>query len=137
MLKLISIFLSIFSILLLTACNGPGVNAYYRGNHAYEYGNYRMAFVNYLYAANQGVVPAQYAVGYQYFYGQGTKRDEPKGIIWLQRAAHHSPRAQYALHLIQEKTPRQPWALQLQQNLEKEERVHLPKICVVDVHCLH
>ncbi|OGT43511.1 MAG: hypothetical protein A3F13_00215 [Gammaproteobacteria bacterium RIFCSPHIGHO2_12_FULL_40_19] len=113
MLRSIFIFVSVFTVFLLTGCNGPGVNAYYRGNDAFQYGSYQVSFANYLYAANQGVVPAQYALGYQYFYGLGTKQDEPQGIIWLQRAAKHSPRAQYALYLIQQKIPMQPWVFQL------------------------
>src|SRR3990167_6998278 len=113
MLRSIFIFISFFSLLLLAGCNGPGINAYHRGNDAFQYGNYTVSFANYLYAAHQGVVPAQYAVGYQYFYGLGTKRDETKGIIWLQRAAHYSPRAQYALYLIQKQIPMQPWVFQL------------------------
>ena len=64
---------------LLTACSDPAVKAYHRGNDAYEYGNYKTAFANYLYAARGGVTPAQYAVGYQYYYGQGTKQDQAEG----------------------------------------------------------
>lgn len=112
-------FMSLFSAFLLGGCNGPGVNAYYRGNEAFQCGHYHESFVNYLYAANQDVVPAQYALGYQYFYGLGTKRDEPKGILWLQRAAHHSLRAQYALHLIQSGAPVQPWVFQLKKSYQK------------------
>lgn len=119
MLRSIVIFISIFSVFLLAGCNGPGVNAYHRGNDAFECGNYDVSFANYLYAANQGVVPAQYAVGYQYFYGLGAKRDEAKGINWLQEAAHHSQRAQYALYLIQKNVPMQPWIFQLDPSYKK------------------
>jgi TPR repeat protein len=118
MLRSVFIFLSVFSVFLLTGCN-PGADAYYRGNDAFLCGNYQESFANYLYAANQDVVPAQYAVGYQYFYGLGTRRDEAQGIIWIQRAAHHSPRAQYALHLIQEGAPMQPWTFQLKKAYQK------------------
>lgn|SRR3990167_7422265 len=100
--------------LLLAACDGPGVNAYHKGNEAYIYGNYKESFANYLYAANQGVIPAEYNLAYQYFYGQGTKRDPVSAIRWLQCASPHSLRAQYALYLIQEKRPDQPWTLNLQ-----------------------
>lgn len=111
--RTLSIFFAVMSVVLLSSCAGPGVNAYHRGNEAFEYGNYKASFANYLYAAHQGVVPAQYALGYQYFYGLGTKRNEVKGILWLQKAAVHSPRAQYALHLIQEQTPRSPWVFKM------------------------
>lgn len=137
MLKSIMIFLCIASVLLLSGCNGgPGVHAYYRGNKAYACGDYQTAFANYLYAANQDVVPAQYAVGYQYYYGQGTKRDEPKSILWFQRAAYHSVRAQYALHLIQENRPPQPWVYQLKEDGSQQHRTTRTKnACVINVHC--
>lgn len=138
MLRSMVIILSAFSAFLLAGCDGPGVSAYHRGNHAYEYGNYKEAFANYLYAANQGVVPAQYAVGYQYFYGQGTKRDEPKGIKWLQRAAHHSLRAQYALHLIQENRPPQPWIFQLKDAIQLQQKQtinYAHNACIINVKC--
>ncbi len=86
--------LTLSFITLLTACSDPAVSAYHRGNEAYEYGNYKIAFANYLYAANGGVVPAQYALGYQYYYGQGTKCDQAEGISWFKRAAHNSQSAQ-------------------------------------------
>lgn len=135
MLRLFFIFLPIFAVFLLNSCNGPGVNAYHRGNYAYEYGKYKIAFANYLYAANQDVVPAEYAVGYQYFYGQGTKRDERKGINWLQCAAHHSLRAQYALHLIQANRPEQPWIFQLRNPQNKKTKMHSPQACIIKVQC--
>ncbi|MCX7124340.1 MAG: hypothetical protein NTU49_01030 [Gammaproteobacteria bacterium] len=113
MLRLLYIFLFSGVILFLTGCGAPGVDAYHRGNQAYEYGDYKTSFVNYLYAANQDVTPAEYAVAYQYFYGQGTKRDQMEAIKWLQKAAPHSPRAQYALSLIQGETPLQPWTYRL------------------------
>ena len=139
MLRSIVIILSVFSVFLLTGCDGPGVSAYHRGNHAYEYGDYNEAFANYLYAANQGVVPAQYAVGYQYYYGLGTKRDEPKGIKWLQCAAHHSLRAQYALHLIQENRPPQPWIFQLKDAIQSQQKQtinYAHNACVINVKCI-
>lgn len=112
--RLFFIFLPIITISFLSGCaGGPGVDAYHRANTAFEQGDYRESFANYLYAAHQGVVPAQYAVGYQYYYGLGTKRDEVKGIVWLEHAAYHSPRARYALHLITQKTPKTPWTYQL------------------------
>lgn len=136
MLKSIFILISIFSVFLLSSCGGgPGVHAYYRGNTAYQYGDYQTAFANYLYAANQDVVPAQYAVAYQYYYGQGTKRDEAKSILWFQRAAYHSVRAQYALYLIQANRPPQPWMYELKQTIQQQQQKHLKNACVIHVHC--
>ena len=115
MLRRIAVFILFFSVFLLSGCDGPGVRAYHRGNHAYEYGNYKKAFVYYLYAANEGVVPAQYALGYQYFYGQGTKQDASEGVKWFIRAAPFSLRARYALYLIHKNTSQQPWTFQITQ----------------------
>ncbi|GEM_PF-5760973 len=120
-------------IALLTGC--VGANAYHRGNDAYEYGAYKIAFANYLYAANEGIVPAQYAVGYQYYYGQGTKLDQAKGIMWLKRAAPHSPRARYALHLIDENKPLQPWLFQLQKPTHATINHHDNPIYTTDKAC--
>ncbi|PIZ04673.1 MAG: hypothetical protein COY58_02665 [Gammaproteobacteria bacterium CG_4_10_14_0_8_um_filter_38_16] len=107
-------FLSLIIIVFLIAsCDDPGIAAYHRGNHAYSQGDLKKAFPYYLFAANDDIVPAQYAVGYQYFYGKGTKRDESKGIKWFERAAPHSLRARYALDLIRQNAPRQPWTFQL------------------------
>ncbi len=133
--------LTLSFIALLTGCAGS--NAYHRGNDAYEYGAYKTAFANYLYAANEGIVPAQYAVGYQYYYGQGTKLDQAKAIEWFKRAAHHSQRAQYALHLIDENKPLQPWLFQLSKNKKKKPMENVistysdAKACKITVQCKH
>lgn len=104
--------LIVFFALLLGACSA-GINAYHQGNTAYENGDYYTSFANYLYAARRGVAPAQYAVGYQYYYGIGTKRDQPEGIRWFRRAANNSLDARYALQLIKENAPEIPWVLHL------------------------
>ncbi|EKD77294.1 MAG: hypothetical protein ACD_42C00396G0009 [uncultured bacterium] len=132
---IIFIFVAIFSVFLLISCDGPGDRAYYRGNAEYLNGHYNAAFAHYLYAAHEGVVPAQYAVGYQYYYGQGTKRDESEGITWFMRAAPHSLRARYALHLIKENKPAQPWVLQLNKNGYHKTKIHSSKACVISVKC--
>ena len=75
-------------LILLTGCS-PGDDAYHRANAAYARGEYKTAFANYLYAANQGVTPAEYALGYQYFYGQGTSMDQTEAVRWFQRARNH------------------------------------------------
>lgn len=100
--------------LMLIGCNGgPGGKQYLLANKAFAEGRYRTSFENYLYAANQGVVPAQYAVGYQYYYGLGTKMDESRGIMWLEKAAPKSPEAQYALNVIRQHQAKPPWILHL------------------------
>jgi len=106
------IFLLILSIMLLNACASIGVQAYHDGNRAFVKGDYKTSFANYLFAAHQRVVPAQYALAYQYFYGLGTKQDTVKSIHWLQRAASNSPQARYALHVIEQHGVTQPWTYQ-------------------------
>lgn len=98
----------ICATLFITACQSPGIKAYNRGNDAYARGDYYNSFSDYLYAANQEIVPAQYALGYQYYYGLGTKRDEAKGIRWFLKAKPHSRQAEYALYLIDQKKPLAP-----------------------------
>ena len=109
MMRWIFILISMF---LISSCE-PGLEAYHRGNQAYQQGKYDISFENYLYAANHGIISAEYAVGYQYYYGQGTKQNAALGITWFQRAAEYSPRAQYALHLIHQHAPQQPWEFNL------------------------
>lgn len=101
-------------ILLLAGCHGPGANAYDRANHAFKRGEFKQSFADYLYAANQDVVPAQYCLAYQYFYGLGTPIDQQSAVQWLTKAAHHSERARYALYLIDQHAPHNPWAYKLQ-----------------------
>lgn len=108
------------SLFLLSGCQGPGVAAYHRGNLEYANGQYQRSFANYLYAARHGITPAQYAVGYQYYNGQGTRHNEVKSIRWFEKAKNNSVRANYALNLIQSQTPRQPWTLGLPYTTSKK-----------------
>lgn len=107
----------LLSFIFLVGCQSPGARAYYRGNAEYLQKNYEQAFANYLYAARQGITPAQYAVGYQYFTGQGTKRDEVKSIHWFEKAKIRSIRATDALNRIQSDRPIQPWILGIEPHL--------------------
>ncbi|MDP1574236.1 MAG: hypothetical protein Q8L78_04815 [Coxiellaceae bacterium] len=97
----------------LIACHGPGFKEYETANKAYVQGQYKIAFANYLYAANLDIVPAEYAVGYLYYYGLGIKRNEAQGIIWLQKAAPKSVEATYALSVIREHNSKEPWMINL------------------------
>lgn len=107
------ILLMIFTVLISGCFGSPGINAYHRGNEAFSYGCYDVSFANYLYAAHEFCIPAEYALAYQYYYGLGTKRNEAKAIYWFKRAAHFSPRARFALHLIEMHAPPQPWLYHL------------------------
>lgn len=105
-------------LLSLAGCQSLAVKAYHRGNTAYRLGNYQLSFAEYLFAAEGDVAPAQYAVGYQYFNGQGIHIDQIKAIRWFQKAAPYSPRARYALALIKAKV-QQPWISDLQKRTEQ------------------
>lgn len=106
-----AIFSLILTAFLITSCSTS--DAYHRGNVAYEHGHYKTSYRNYLYAAQGGWADAQYAVGYQYFYGLGVERDQNESIKWFERASPYSPRARYALQLIRKRAPQQPWTFQL------------------------
>ena len=102
--------LVLLSFLFLTACADKPLTMYQRGNEAFAARDYHASFKYYLYAANQHVLSAQYAVAYQYYYGLGTKVNEEKTIRWLRRAAkRHLLEAQYALQNIEDHLPGQPW----------------------------
>ena len=92
-------------------------------------------------AAENGSADAQYALGYLFYYGQGTTRDEPKSIEWFQRAAYASPQARYALYLIQQKRPPQPWIYQLKESKQPSIKTtktytdYAHNACVISVKC--
>lgn len=111
MLRGIAVFSLIFTLFLLTSCSSS--DAYHRGNAAYERGDYKTSYREYLYAAKSGWADAQYAVGYQYFYGLGVERNQNETVKWFERAAPYSPRARYALQLIRKSAPQQPWTFKL------------------------
>ena len=113
MYRILIIITSLIAIIFLSSCQSIGDQAYHKANAAFAQGDYNTSFANYLYAANQYIVPAEYALAYQYFYGLGTKRNTVKSVKWLERAAPHSPQARYALHLIQQKEYAPPWAYKL------------------------
>ena len=98
---------------LLASCNTPAMQAYQRGNADYAQGKYKSALTNYLYAANEHVPEAQYAVAYQYYYGIGITRDQSKAIVWLKRAAVNSVKARRALEQLKERDPQEPWLLKI------------------------
>ena len=97
----------------IVGCSTPAEKAYYHGNAAYRRGEYQQSFADYLYAANNYIVPAQYALAYQYFYGLGTQPDQVKAIAWFKKASYHSERARYALHLINQNAAPEPWTYRL------------------------
>lgn len=105
--------ISLVLMMSVAGCQSPSVAAYYRGNSAFKEGDYTLSFTNYLYAAEQGIVPAQYAVAYQYYYGLGTPSNFVETAKWLNKAAPHSLRARYALQKFKAHSGVEPWAYRL------------------------
>lgn len=54
---------------------------------AYQAGDYQEAASLLMPLAQQGNAEAQYALGYQFFYGLGVKRDKTQGYFWMQQSA--------------------------------------------------
>ena len=102
---LISFF--VYFSLLLTACAvSPGVKYLKRGQAAYQMQDYHTAFQNLLASAKCDNTMAEYAVGYMYYYGIGTKRDLFAAVAWFQKAARYKqPDAIKALELIKQSGP--------------------------------
>lgn len=60
-----------------------------------------MSFKQIVRAAERGDPDAQYALGYMYYYGQGTPKDDIAAKVWIEKsAAQGQPQAQKALNLI-------------------------------------
>ena len=105
-------YLLIFSLLagsmLLSSCqttqvsnpdNADGMYALAKLN--FDNQNYPAAFQNIQLPANDGNAQAQYALGYMYYYGQGTPVNTTLGKMWIQKAAVNGDAdAQKALQLI-------------------------------------
>ena len=98
---------------LLTACGNAGLHAYQAGNVAFNNHQYKDSLQHYLYAANHNIAAAQYAVGYQYYYGLGTSADIFKSMYWFKQATPRSRRAEYAIQQINAHNEPQPWAVGL------------------------
>ena len=54
---------------------------------AYDTGNYRESLELLAPLAQEGDAEAQYALGYQFFYGLGVKRDKNQALFWMQQSA--------------------------------------------------
>jgi TPR repeat protein len=54
---------------------------------AYEAGDYKESASLLMPLAQDGDAEAQYALGYQFFYGLGVKRDKTQGFFWMQQSA--------------------------------------------------
>lgn len=54
---------------------------------AFQAGEYKESATLLMPLAQKGDAEAQYALGYQFFYGLGVKRDRTQGYFWLQQSA--------------------------------------------------
>ena len=79
----LKIILTLISALLLTACT-TNSQRLEQGKISFEEKNYSSAFSELKPLAEKGVADAQYAVGYMYYYGKGTKAN--KSILTGRRA---------------------------------------------------
>ena len=110
--RLITPFIA--TLLLLSGCDHQsGSYAYQQGNMAFEQGKYKTSLRHYLYAANRDLPEAQYAVGYQYYYGLGTEANIFKSMYWFKQAAPQSKRAEYAVQQILAHREPLPWTIGL------------------------
>ena len=72
-----------------------------QGERYFNEGYYKRAMHVLLPLACDGIAPAQYAVGYMYYYGLGVAQDTDVGYFWIKRAAdQHYARAEQALDVI-------------------------------------
>lgn len=95
------------TLLLLSSCAPPADQLYDQGQAAYRAQNYHTAFIKLLSAARGNSVQAQYAVGYLYYNGIGTPRNETQALIWFKKAAAYGNySATAALQSIQQGSPK-------------------------------
>ncbi len=67
----------------------------------FQKGNYYEAFDDLLYYAEHGNKDAQYAVGYMYYYGLGTAKDQNTARYWIRKASEQGqPAAKRAMYEI-------------------------------------
>jgi len=93
-----------FFSLFLSGCVHHTVQ---EGQAAFADHHYEESFNALLPVAKSGNPNAQYAVGYMYFYGKGTKQDQKSGIYWIQKAAKQGQKdAIKALRVIDEASRR-------------------------------
>lgn len=86
------------AIPLLLALSWPAQAGFDEGMAAYAKGNYQQALREFGAAAEQGDLYAQYNLGMMYVFGQGTAKDEERGVAWYRRAAERGfAPAQYSL----------------------------------------
>lgn len=84
--KIFRYFLIVLSIFMLLGC-ASNCQKLREGQTAFKKQEYRQAFETLLPLAASGNADAQYAVGYMYYYGQGTIEDPDMANNWIRKAA--------------------------------------------------
>ncbi len=89
--------------LLLASCASTATNTanYNQAKQDYARGDYQRAFQELWEPAKNGDYRAQYAMGYMYYYGIGTAKNQDLGRNLIQMAANKNyPPAVHAMELI-------------------------------------
>ena len=84
--KNLKMILTFISALLLAACTTTAQRLE-QGKISFEEKNYSSAFSELKPLAEKGNADAQYAVGYMYYYGKGTKANRALAKLWINKAA--------------------------------------------------
>ena len=91
----------LITFLFLVGIVGVASADYSSGLSAYQKGNYKAAFSEWLPLAEQGVSQAQYNLGGLYAKGYGVVINDKDAIFWYKKAAEQAhPMAQYNLGLM-------------------------------------
>lgn len=94
----------------LSACyHQPAERAQTLAIWQYQHKHYAAAFENFHYAAENFFPYSQYATGYMYYNGLGTRRNPVKALYWFRRAEKgYDPNATLALKEIRKSAPMIP-----------------------------
>lgn len=77
--------ISLAILFCLSSCTSWSLS---HGQDSFQKQDYRKAFILLMPAAKSGNADAQYAIGYMYYYGQGTVRSHEKAVHWMTLAAN-------------------------------------------------
>ena len=101
-----SILIICVACFLLQSCSSTSPNqAFQDAQNNYSQGKFAKAFKTLSKLAENGNSQAEYALGYMYYYGQGTDQDTEKAIILFQQAANQgNADAAKALTLVQDRS---------------------------------
>lgn len=84
-LKPVVLFIAVILTITISGCAQP--NWYKAGKWNYTHQNYDQALPQLLWSAQLGDASAQYAVGYMYYNGLGTPKDDIQAYHWFTKAS--------------------------------------------------